>query len=324
MSKQTVAVVGGTGFVGMWLVDELTRSGYRVKVPARRPERVRHLRLIPDVSVIPVEDFAQPALERVIAGCDAVVNLAGILNETGRDGSGFRRVHVELPLNIATACRSQGVRRLLHMSALNADAKEGTSHYLRSKGEAEVQLHELEDLDVTSFRPSVIFGPGDSFFNRFAALLRLAPFFFPLACPDTRFAPVYVGDVARAFVNSVDDNRTFDQHYDLCGPEAFTLKELVEYTAQQIGSQSHIVGLSNSLSHLQATLLEFVPGKPMSVDNYRSLQRDSVCKGPLAPELGIAPTAIETIVPHYLGTMNQTARLANWRRFAQRDPSQPD
>lgn len=321
MSVKTIAVLGGTGFVGSWLVDRLTRSGHLVRVPARRPERVRQLQLIPGVTVIPVADFAPATLEMLIAGCDAAINLVGILNERGRDGRGFHQVHVELALRVAAACRGTGVHRLLHMSALGADANEGPSHYLRSKGGGEDRLHQLGDLDVTSFRPSVIFGPGDSFFNRFAALLRITPLIFPLACPDARFAPVYVDDVAHAFVNALDDPRTFDQRYDLCGPERFTLQELVEYTARQIGARCRIVGLGDGVSRLQATLLEFIPGKPMTLDNYRTLQKASVCDGPIAPELGITPTAIETIVPHYLGTMSQNARLATWRRFAQRDRS---
>ncbi|GAB4350373.1 MAG: complex I NDUFA9 subunit family protein [Gammaproteobacteria bacterium] len=318
MSEKRVAVTGGTGFVGRWLIDALTKRGYRVRVATRHPERVRHLQLFPNTTLVPMADFEPLSLERLVAGCDAAINLAGILNEAGRDGSGFRRVHVELPLNLAAACRNQGVTRLLHMSALNADAENGPSHYLRSKGEGEDKLHGMGDLQVTSFRPSVIFGPGDSFFNRFAALLKLTPLFFPLACPNARFAPVYVADVAQAFVNSIDNERTFGRRYDLCGPAIYTLRELVEYTAQQIGLRRRIVPLNDTLSHLQAAVLEWVPGKPMSLDNYRSLQVDSVCKGAVAPELGISPTAIDAVVPRYLGTLNRTTRLAAWRSLAGR------
>jgi len=318
MAQRTVYVLGGTGFVGKWLVNRLCSAGLRVRVPARHPQRVRELQLLPSVDILLTEVFDQPTLERQVSGCDAAVNLVGILNEKGRDGSGFHRVHVELPLRLATACQQQGVRRLLHMSALNADAQEGTSHYLRSKGEAERELHALAGLDVTSFRPSVIFGPGDSFFNRFAALLKITPLAFPLACPNARFAPIYVDDVVQAFVNALDEPRTLGKRYDLCGPEVFTLKQLVAYTAQQIGARRWIIGFGDLLSRLQAGMLEFAPGKPMSMDNYRSTQMDSVCQGPIAPELNITPTAIDSVVPQYLGALNRNARCDAWRRYAGR------
>ncbi len=318
MAQKTVYVSGGTGFVGKWLVNRLCAAGFRVRVPARHPQRVRDLQLLSSVDVIPTDVFDQPTLERHVSGCDAAINLVGILNEKGRDGSGFRQVHVELPLRLAAACQRQGVRRLLHMSALNADAQKGTSHYLRSKGEAEQQLHALPGLDVTSFRPSVIFGPGDSFFNRFAALLKITPLAFPLACPNARFAPIYVDNVVQAFVCALDDPRTIGKRYDLCGPETFTLKQLVTYTAHQIGVRRWIIGFGDRLSRLQARMLEFAPGKPMSMDNYRSMQMDSVCQEPIAPELNITPTAIDSVVPQYLGALNRNARRDAWRRYAGR------
>jgi len=316
MSEHNACVVGGTGFVGSWLVNRLSTAGYSVRVPTRRAQRTRHLQLVPAAQLIESDVYDPAALEALVSGCDVVINMVGILNERGRDGSGFRKAHVELPEKLVAACVARGVPRLLHMSALHADAERGPSHYLRTKGEAENLVHAAQGIAVTSFRPSVIFGPGDSFFNRFATLLRLVPEVFPLACPDARFAPVYVDDVARAFVNAIDNRATFGQRYDLCGPQSFTLRELVDYTDRQINGDHWIIGLGAGLSKLQARMLEFVPGKPMSLDNYRSLQVDSVCAGPIAAELGVTPTAIDSVVPLYLGQQGHAARLDVYRKMA--------
>jgi NADH dehydrogenase len=245
------------------------------------------------------------------------INLVGILNEKGRDGRGFRKVHVDLAKDILQSCIDNKVPRLLHMSALNADSSKGSSHYLRSKGEAENYLHTFtgRNIHITSFKPSVIFGPGDSFLNRFAGLLKLAPV-MPLACPDARFAPVYVGDVAEAFVNAIDDKQSFDQRIELCGPNQYTLEELVEYTARCLGRHRVIAGLTDWASRLQATVMDFVPGKPFSTDNYNSLKQDSICSQGTP-----CPTSIEAIAPYYLGKGDINTQLQNFRTWARRESS---
>jgi NADH dehydrogenase len=199
------------------------------------------------------------------------------------------------------ACRETGVSRLLHMSALHA-ARTAPSHYLRTKALGEEAVHRAEspDFHVTSFRPSVIFGPGDGFLNRFAGLLRLVPGFFPLACPESRFQPVYVEDVVRAFADSFDNHKTFGQRYDLCGPKVYTLREIVEYVAQLMGKRLCVIGLPDGLSYLQALVLEVAPGKPFSLDNYRSLQVDSVCDRGFPEIFGITPVSLEEIAPTYI------------------------
>ncbi len=203
------------------------------------------------------------------------------------------------------------------MSALHASEASGSSRYLRSKGEGENRAHTHGGaaIRVTSFRPSVIFGPGDSFFNRFAGLLQHAPFIFPLACPEARFAPVYVGDVAEAFVRSLDDRKTFGKHFDLCGPSNYSLKELVTYTAQVRGLHRLILGLGNFASRLQASVLERLPGAPFTLDNYHSLQSDSTCKQNGLKDLDIRPKGLETIVPLYLGQAGYRARYDGYRRL---------
>jgi NADH dehydrogenase len=225
---------------------------------------------------------------------------------------------VQLVDILIDACREAGVRRLLHMSALNADESKGSSEYLRSKGQGENRAHTRgqASIHVSSFRPSVIFGPGDSFFNRFAGLLRLSPGIFPLACPDSRFAPVYVGDVAEAFARALDDPTAFAQRYDLCGPRVFSLRELVAYTAGRLELRTRIVGLGDRLSRMQARLLGLLPGKPFTLDNYLSLQTDSVCKKNGLAALGITPTDIEAAVPLYLGQRSQRQRYFSLRKPA--------
>lgn len=302
MKVKSLCILGGTGFVGHQVVSQLAAGGRRIKILTRHRERHRDLLVVPGTDLVQADVHDSAVLREHFQGCDAVIHLVGILNEKGRDGRGFQAAHVELPRKVVHACRETDVRRILHMSALHADAAKGPSHYLRTKGEGEDLVHAAaaEGLRVTSFRPSVIFGPKDSFINRFAGLLRFAPFFFPLACPDARFAPVYVGDVARAFALTLEDPRSFGRRYDLCGPRVYTLKEIVELTARAFGLRRKVIGLNDTLSHLQARLLEFAPGKPFSMDNYLSLQVDSVCRDDNGlQQLDITPTALEAIMPRY-------------------------
>jgi len=312
MKTSSVCILGGTGFVGRHLVNRLAAEGVRCRILTRRPHRHRHVGVARGSTLVEADVHDRAELVRQFAGQDAVINLVGILNEGG--GENFRRVHYELPLSVLAACQTAGVPRLLHMSALNADAQRGTSNYLKTKGAAEDYLHaNAGGVAVTSFRPSVIFGPDDSFFNRFAALLRI-PGPFPLACPKARFAPVYVGDVAEAFARSLDDPGTFDQRYDLCGPRVFTLRELVDYTVEAMGERKPILELNDTLSRLQAKVLGVMPGRPFTMDNYRSMQMDSVCDRDGLGRLGITPTDVDAIIPFVLGQRLPKQRLDSLRR----------
>jgi NADH dehydrogenase len=280
-------------------------AGHEVRILTRHAERHRDLLVLPTARVIDADVHNPAVLRREFRGLDAVVNLVGILNEAGRDGKGFERTHAELPAKVVQACRQGGVRRLLHMSALHA-SPDGPSHYLRSKGRGEQLVHEAEGdaLHVTSFRPSVIFGPGDSFTNRFAGLLRKMPFVFPLACAGARLQPVYVADVAQAFVLALDRHATFGKHYNLCGPQVYSLQEIVAYLVRQLGLKRNILPLNDTLSYLQAALLQFAPGKPFTPDNYRSLQVASVCEAPFPAIFGITPNRFDEIVPTYISRMS--------------------
>jgi NADH dehydrogenase len=312
-----VCVLGGSGFVGRSLCSQLARSGYSVRVPTRNPARHRQLLVLPGVDIVYADICAAGALARLLEGCAAAVNLVGILNERGHDGSGFKNVHVDLVEGLVHACHEVGVHRLLHVSALKANAERGPSHYLRTKGQAEQLIRSLcgEDIDFTIFRPSVIFGPDDSFINRFAALLRLAPL-LPMPQLGARFAPVYVEDVAAAIVKSLEDSATHGQAYELCGPDIYTLAEILQFILRQLEIRRWVVPVPLLLARVQAWIADYlIPGKPFSLDNLRSLQVASVCAENGFAALGLEPQPMHAIVPTYLGRgLPQLAKLRQTTR----------
>ena len=324
MRSKRVCIVGGTGFVGHAITAQLVNKGYHVSILTRRRERHRDLLVMPTVSVTEGNVYDPDFLVDNFGNCDTVINLVGILNEPGRRGIGFERAHVELSQHVVDACKQAGVGRLLHMSALGAD-ESAPSHYLRSKAKAEKQVlsEASTNFNVTVFRPSVIFGPDDSFINRFADLLRISPLAFPLACGSSRFQPVYVGDVAQAFVDAINNPQTFNQAYSLCGPKTYTLAEIVRYVAQQMGRKIYIIPMGFILSRLQAEAFEWLPppfnkAKPFSVDNYRSLRVDSICDSGFPQVFNVTPRLMESVVPHYLGE-SMDDFYSSQRRLARRD-----
>jgi uncharacterized protein YbjT (DUF2867 family) len=303
-----VLVLGGTGFVGRHVVAKLATAGHRVIVPTRRRERARDVVMLPTVTVVEADVHDTKQLAALVARADCVVNLVGILHEEGAQT--FARAHVELPRSVIAACKAAGVRRLVHMSALGA-AVDGPSRYQRSKGEAEA-LVAASGLDWTIFRPSVVFGRGDSFLTMFAKLVRLLPV-VALAAPNARFQPVWIGDVAHCFAQSVDDARTIAQRYDLCGPEVYTLRQLVAYVGRLTGHARPIVPLGPGLSALQARLLELSPIKLMTRDNLASMSLDNVSDAPFPAVFGIAPRPLEAIAPEYLGASSTRSRYDEFR-----------
>ncbi len=263
-----IALIGGSGFVGQALMNALVDTGYQVRIIGRK--QVHYKR-----AESSVYDPAQPdSLTAALKGSDIVFNLVGILNSRlGRDND-FYQAHVVLTKHILLACKSNRIQRYLHVSALNAN-KQAPSLYLRTKGEAEDLAHHTEGIVTTSFQASVMFGRGDGLLNRFAKILKFAPPVFPLACADTIFAPVYVGDVVHAMVESIEQRK--GQRVPLCGPEHYSLAEIVQFVCTLIKRRIYIVPLSDGMSKLQAYICNWVPGKPFSLDNYYSLQLDSVC-----------------------------------------------
>ncbi|MGD8567001.1 MAG: complex I NDUFA9 subunit family protein [Gammaproteobacteria bacterium] len=317
LSKK-ICILGATGFVGQHIVGQLAKYNHKIKIISRHRERKRDLLVLPSVEIVSADVHDPQVLKEQLSGQDVVINLVGILNESGKDT--FERVHVELAKKIADACIMKEVPRVLHMSALKADADNAPSKYLRSKGKAEDIIHKIHTAHVTSFRPSVIFGPRDSFFNRFAKLLRIPPRIapFPLAVANARFAPVYAEDVAKAFATALDHKATFGQRYDLCGPNQYTLEQLVRYTAETCGIKKPIIPLGNGPSRLMAMFMGHAPGKPFTKDNYLSSQVDSICEKEFPPVFGIVPTPLESIVPTYLGRKTLRDRFSQYRRTSRR------
>jgi NADH dehydrogenase len=311
MKRLRIVILGGTGFVGSHLVPRLHADGHAITVLSRNREKHRELSVLPNVSVVTADVYDRDAVRAQLAGADAAINLVGILNERGSDGSGFRKAHVELTETLIAACQSAGVRRLLQMSALCAG--EGESHYLRTRGEAETRV-KASRLAWTIFRPSVIFGPGDGLFFRFASLLRIVPV-LPLARAGAKFTPVYVGDVAEAFARALVHPHTYGHTYELFGPRVITLIELVRWTAEMIGKRRWILALPDSLGFLQAAVGEWLPGKPISRDNFRSLKLDSVGTADGLASLGIVATPMELVMPPLLRGEGKQRRLDRFREL---------
>jgi len=301
MPQHHVCILGGTGFVGHSLAAQLSSAGHRVTIISRNRERHRELLVLPNVRVINGDVFDYSLLVHEFADKDVVINLVAILNEGHGWTQKFRVAHVQLTEMVIEACRNAGVHRYLHMSALHA-SEQGPSKYLQTKGRAENIAHAAASkyLKITSFRPAVIFGPRDSFMNRFAGLLNLVPWLFPLAMGQSRMQPVYVEDVARCFVGAIDDYRTYGQRFDLCGPSAYSLQEIVKYLACLKHRRVKVISLGRGMSRLQAQFLQLLPGKPFTVDNYLSLTVDSVCRQGFPNIFGIKPTEMEEIVPGYI------------------------
>jgi NADH dehydrogenase len=276
---------------------------------------------MPTLRVIHADIHSSGTLKSLLNGADVAINLVGILNEAGRDGAGFHHAHVELTRKLIAACGANRVRRLVQVSALNASSpdmrEDDTSYYLRSKGEAEALLR-ASTLRWTILQPSVIFGAGDSFLNRFAGLLRALPLALPLAMPKARFAPVHVDDVVEAIARVLHEPATASHTYQLYGPDIFTLRELVEMVAEALALRRRVIGLPRFVSRLQAAIMDFVPGKPFSTDNFRSLLTDSVGSDDGLRELGITPRPLRPNLADALGGAGLTGIRDNYRKRARR------
>ena len=315
-SMNNFLVLGGSGFVGSALCERLVRrsggSG-RISVPSRRSARVKHLLTLPTVEVVQADLHDDVQLARLVAGRDAVVNLVAILHGSEAE---FERAHVALPRRLAQACLAAGVRRVVHVSALAADAQ-APSMYLRSKAAGEAALRQ-SGLELTILRPSVIFGAGDAFLNLFARLQAVLPV-MPLACASARFQPVWLDDVAEAIVRALADSTTAGETLECAGPRVYTLAELVRLAGRWSGHERPVLALPPALGHLQATIMEWLPGETlMSRDNLRSMQVANIASGraPGLARLGIDATTLEAIGPGMLAASGELARLNRWRAAA--------
>ncbi len=275
--QRNILILGGSGFIGKQLAFKLANQGWMVTVPSRRPHRNRALLVHPNIRLLEANLTEPGSLRGLCRNQQAVVNLVGILHQ--RRKGDFRRFHVEFVKSLVETCGEIGTKRLLHVSALGADQATGSSLYLRSKGEAENLLHTFgqRGLQVTSFQPSVVFGKEDDFINRFAGILKFFFGYFPLACADSKLAPVYVGDLVTKIITTIDDRDSFARRYQVCGPEVFTLRQILELIIAALQLPVRVMPLGKSMSRLQAVILQNLPGKLFTMDNYRSLQTDSIC-----------------------------------------------
>lgn len=309
-----VCVLGGSGFVGSAIVTKLDAAGYAVKVLTRRRDSAKHLILLPNVVVEECNVLDYQALNSALRGVDAVINLLGILHQSRR--LTFNAVHHQFPAQLAKICVDLNISRLIHMSSLRA-GENAPSQYLRSKGAGEAALHEFKNqLHITIFKPSVIFGRGDSFVNLFASLIKTLPVVL-LAKPNAKFQPIWVEDVASCVVASMANRACYGQTYELVGPKVYSFRELIKVVMRCLQIERPIIGLNDTLSYLQAFMMEFLPVKLMSRDNVRSMEVDSVSQQTLTI-FNVTPSAVETIIPQYL--LDQTPRGAydRFRRTAAR------
>ncbi len=317
-----VLILGGSGFVGLHVCEKLVAHEWHLTVLTRRMANAQNLLTLPNLTLLEVDVHDEAALTHALAGHDAVVNLVAILQG---DQAQFDRVHLELPKKLARACKAAGVRKLVHLSALGANAdnpQAAPSMYLRSKGAGEAALIEAAGAGLNSafelalLRPSVIFGAEDKFLNVFAELQRVLPV-MPLAGAHARFQPVWVEDVAAAVVSCLERGGmapadAAPRILELCGPEVFELEDLVHLAAQLSGIRGGlgrpVLELPEWAGRLQARLMELAPGTPkMSRDNLDSMRVDNVASGKLPglESLGITPSALRPIAQEYL-TRNQS------------------
>lgn len=301
MRHQSILLIGGSGFIGSHIAARLAAAGKRVIVPTRRFTRAKHLLVLPTVQIVEADVFDEARLDRLLSQVDAVINLVGVLHSRPGHpwGPAFEHAHVALPRLLARACRRNHVTRVLQMSALGADAN-GPSMYSRSKAAGERSLLDADGLQVTAFRPSVVFGPEDSFLNLFAKLQALAPV-MAVGGADAKFQPVYVGDVAQAFVDALDDPQTVGNVYELVGPHVYTLRELVRLAGRYSGHRRLVIGLPDAIARAQAFMLEHLPGPTlMSRDNLDSMKVDNVASGHYPLPSSWKPTPLEAVAPDYL------------------------
>lgn len=316
MQIKEICILGGSGFVGSAIIAALQKNGYNIRVLTRKLSHAHHLKLLPNVVLEECDIFNVEALRKALRGADAVINLVGVLHQSRK--LSFNRVHHQLPATLAQMSVDLNIPRLIHMSSLGA-MENAPSQYLRSKAAGEAALNAFTNqLNITIFQPSIIFGRQDSFINLFAGLIKISPF-IPLAKPNAKFQPVWVEDVAECVVQSVENTETYGKTYPLVGPKVYTFKALLQAIMAVMKIHRPIIGLSDRLAYLQAFLMELLPVKLMSRDNLKSMEIDSVSLALFPPIFAIAPTALEVIIPEYL--VDQTPRGAydGFRAKAARD-----
>ncbi len=302
MDERLITIFGGAGFIGRHLVRKLAAADWRIRVVTRSPGLAGHLQPTGDVGQIviqPLDNLDEPSIRRLVEGSTAVVNLVGILYETSRQR--FDEIHGELPARIARTATDAGVSRMVHVSAIGAD-ETSSSAYARSKAKGEATLREAF-ASAAILRPSIVIGPEDDFFNRFAGMARLLPALPLIGGGKTQFQPIYVGDVADAVMATLHQDSTAGKTYEIGGPQVYSFEDLLRYMLDVIGKRRLLVDLPFGLASLQARILELLPVPPLTRDQVELLKTDNVVADDALTlaDLGLVPTPIELIVPSYLG-----------------------
>lgn len=289
-----VCIIGGSGFVGRAIVDQAVRAGHQVTVACRHPERARSL-LVKGAELVRVDVAEGRGIDAAVEDHDVVIYLAGLLFEKGTQN--FQAVHVDGVARVLEACQRAGVQQYLHMSALGAGRVEGSA-YAETKAEAEA-LVRASDLNWTIFRPSIIYGAGDNFFNQFKAMSALLPV-MPVISGDTRFQPVWVEDVARSFVMSIDNHHVAGQCYDLGGPKVYSFKALLELLMNTLDRRRMLIPVPDIAAKLMAVFTSILPTPPITLDQLKLLGHDNVVEGDAFPaEFGEA-AELERVLPTYI------------------------
>ena len=301
MRNRRSAVLGGSGFIGRYVVQRLAARGDVIAVGCRRAEGARFLMPqgnVGQIAALNLEIGDEEVLPAFLAGNEALVNCVGILRESGPQR--FDRVHHTGPARLARLAREAGIERFVHISAIGANSR-SPSAYARTKAAGEAAVRDAFPT-VTILRPSVVFGPEDQFFNRFAAMAMISPVLPLIGGGETRFQPVYVGDVADAVVKCLDDPATAGRTYELGGPKIYSFRELIELLLAEIRRKRLLLDLPFGLAAFQARLMSLLPNPPLTPDQVELLKRDNVVSsGAMSmAALGITPTAVEGVLPTYL------------------------
>jgi NADH dehydrogenase len=317
--SKLVTVYGGSGFVGRYVTQALARTGCRIRVAVRRPDLAGHLQPLGGVGQIHAvqANLRYPdSVKKAAEGADAIVNLVGILYETGKQK--FSAVQAEGARNAARAAKAAGAEALVHVSAIGADPR-SNSLYAQSKAAGESHVRKAYP-DAVILRPSIVFGPEDKFFNLFASMARLSPVLPLIGGGRTRFQPVYVADVAKAVVASLEGRAKAGQVYELGGPEILTFKEVLQRIMLYTDHKRLLVPYPFWMARINATFLQMLPSPLLTVDQVRLLERDNVAQVKARASahsfegLGIKPVSIDAVVPEYLERFREHGEFAAFRR----------
>ena len=303
-----VTILGGTGFIGSQLAIKLSKLANKIDVLTRNSESNQDLKIIPNLEIRQIDVTDERSLKQCFKDSDLIINTIGILNEFDIDNT-FENIHYGLTKKISNAINANNVKRYLHISSLNANP-EAPSKYLQTKGLAEDHIEDNlnQYCNYTIFRPSIVFGEKDSFFNKFSMLLKILPI-FPLACPNSKFMPIYVNDLTDFMIDCILDSETFKKKIDVTGPREYTFHQLIDLTIKSLKIRRLIIPLNYTLSKLQAQVFQILPGKLFTIDNFKSLQINSVSSSGFK-----GSSLIEDIIPRYLNVSYSQRRFEKLRK----------